>query len=54
MLIKRVRYGSWEQLKREALRYASMGFTCEVEGWAAISDNVLSIYDKEDDEDEDE
>lgn len=47
MVIKRIRFDDWKDLKAKALRYASMGFECEVKGWDDISNNILTVSDGE-------
>lgn len=43
MVIRVQRFRTWEELVKEALRLADLGFTCEVKGWADMMDNKLTI-----------
>lgn len=47
MEIRRIKYKSWAELKKQALKYEQLGFICEVKGWADISANVLTISAEE-------
>lgn len=47
MIIKRMRFSSWKDLKAKALIYAEMGFICEVKGWDDICNNILTVSDGE-------
>lgn len=43
MVVRKVRFNSWEELKAAILKYEQMGYSCEVRGWDDISGNVLSL-----------
>lgn len=43
MEVRRVKYGTWAELRKEALRLEKLGFICEVKGWADISTNTLTV-----------
>ena len=45
MVIKRIKYKTWSELKKDALKYELQGYICEVKGWADISSNILTISD---------
>ena len=43
MIVKAVRFSSWEALKKEALRLQNLGYICEVKGWDDMRNNKLTI-----------
>ena len=47
MEVKRVKFRSWAQLRKEALRLEQLGFICEVKGWADMRTNTLTVSTKE-------
>lgn len=50
MIIKKIKFNNWEELKKTAIRYSNMGYEVEVRGWNDISGNILTIknYDFKD------
>lgn len=52
MVLKRIKYSSWSELRKQALKYEQLGYVCEVKGWADIGNNVLSISESMEEEDE--
>ncbi len=50
MIIKKIKFNNWEDLKKNAIRYSDMGYDVEVRGWNDISGNILTIknYDFKD------
>lgn len=50
MIIKKIKFNNWEDLKKNAIRYNDMGYDVEVRGWNDISGNILTIknYDFKD------
>lgn len=50
MIIKKIKFNNWEDLKKTAIRYNDMGYDVEVRGWNDISGNILTIknYDFKD------
>lgn len=50
MVIKKIKFNNWEDLKKNAIRYSDMGYDVEVRGWNDISGNILTIknYDFKD------
>lgn len=50
MVIKKIKFNNWEELKKNAIRYSDMGYDVEVRGWNDISGNILTIknYDFKD------
>lgn len=50
MIIKKIKFNNWEELKKTAIRYNDMGYEVEVRGWNDISGNILTIknYDFKD------
>lgn len=51
MIIKRQKFKTWGELKKQALRYEQLGYVCEVRGWPDISNNVLTVSDGEEEQD---
>ena len=47
MEVKRVKFKSWAELRKEALRLEQLGFICEVKGWADIRTNTLTVSTEE-------
>ena len=43
MEVKRVKFKSWAELRKEALRLEQLGFICEVKGWADMRTNTLTV-----------
>ena len=43
MEVKRVKFRTFSQLRKEALRLEQLGFTCEVKGWADMRTNTLTV-----------
>lgn len=50
MEVKRVKFRSWAELRKEALRLEQLGFICEVKGWADIRTNTLTVSTEEEEE----
>lgn len=50
MIVKKIKFNNWEDLKKNAIRYNDMGYDVEVRGWNDISGNILTIknYDFKD------
>lgn len=50
MVIKKIKFNNWEELKKNAIRYSDIGYDVEVRGWNDISGNILTIknYDFKD------
>lgn len=50
MIIKKIKYKSWKDLKDNAIRFSDLGYDVEVRGWDDISGNILTIknYDFKD------
>lgn len=50
MIIKKIKFNNWEDLKKNAISYSDMGYDVEVRGWNDISGNILTIknYDFKD------
>lgn len=50
MIIKKIKFNNWEELKKTTIRYSDMGYDVEVRGWNDISGNILTIknYDFKD------
>ena len=51
---KNVRFGSWSELMRAIPGYEKLGYECEVRGYEAISNNILTIRDALEKEGKDE
>lgn len=47
MEVKRVKFKSWAELRKEALRLEQLGFICEVKGWADMRTNTLTVSTEE-------
>ena len=47
MEVKRVKFRTFSQLRKEALRLEQLGFICEVKGWADIRTNTLTVSTEE-------
>lgn len=45
MVIKKIKYNTWTELRKEALKYEQQGYVCEVKGWEDIRNNMLTISD---------
>lgn len=45
MIIKKIKYKSWKDLKDNAIRFSNLGYDVEVRGWDDISGNILTIKD---------
>ena len=45
MIIKKIKYKSWKDLKDNAIRFSDLGYDVEVRGWDDISGNILTIKD---------
>ncbi len=43
MIIKKIKYKSWKNLKDNAIRFSNLGYDVEVRGWDDISGNILTI-----------
>ena len=43
MEVKRVKFRTFSQLSKEALRLEQLGFICEVKGWADMRTNTLTV-----------
>ena len=43
MEVKRVKFRTFSQLRKEALRLEQLGFICEVKGWADMRTNTLTV-----------
>lgn len=52
MLLKRIKYNTWAELINQARKYELLGYVCEVKGWSDIGNNILSISESMEDEDE--
>lgn len=52
MVLKRIRYNTWAELRKQALKYEQLGYKVEVKGWADIGANILSISENEEAEDD--
>jgi hypothetical protein len=44
MVLRRIRFRTWEELKRAALEFEKKGVQCECRGWSDISLNILTVY----------
>ncbi len=47
MEVKRVKFRTWAELRKEALRLEQLGFICEVKGWADMRTNTLTVSTEE-------
>lgn len=47
MEVKRVKFRTFSQLRKEALRLEQLGFICEVKGWADMRTNTLTVSKEE-------
>ena len=45
MIIKKIKYKSWKDLKDNAIRFSNLGYDVEVRGGDDISGNILTIKD---------
>lgn len=45
MIIKKIKYKSWKDLKDNAIRFSNLGYDVEVRGWDDISGNILTSKD---------
>lgn len=52
MVIKRIKYNTWSELRKQALKYEQLGYKCEVKGWADIGSNTLTISSEEEEDDD--
>lgn len=52
MVLKRIKYNTWAELKNQARKYELLGYVCEVKGWSDIGNNILSISESMEEEDE--
>ena len=52
MLLKRIKYNTWAELRKQALKYEQLGYVVEVKGWADIGNNILSISESMEEEDD--
>ena len=43
-VLKVIRFNTWIELLREALRLESLGYTCEVKGFEDMRHNKLTVY----------
>lgn len=53
MEVKRVKFKSWAELRKEALRLEQLGFICEVKGWADMRTNTLTVSTEEEEQQND-
>ena len=47
MVIKVLKFRTWEELYKESVRLSKLGYICEVKGWEDMRANRLTVSSKD-------